>query len=66
MIDLFSQHCELEEHDCGNRNFPPVDITTVRNQMYQLVYKLIMPNGIQTRVPKEIVDITTGSLCIIY
>lgn len=62
MIDLVSQHCELEEHDWGNRNFSSVDIKIVRNQLYQLVYKLIRPNGIQTRVPKEIATIITGSL----
>ncbi|KFP50862.1 hypothetical protein N323_02146, partial [Cathartes aura] len=51
----------------GNRNFPFMDTETVRHQLYQLsVHKSMGPDGINPRVLKELADVTTGPLLIIY
>ena len=57
---------ELEDHDCGNSDFPFVDTEIVRDQLYQLnVHKFMGPDAIHPRVLKELVDVTGGPLSII-
>ncbi|KAK4810867.1 hypothetical protein QYF61_008839 [Mycteria americana] len=55
---------ELEDHECGNSDFPFVDTEIVRDQLY--VHKSMGPEGIHPRVLKELVDVMAGPLSIIY
>lgn len=58
---------ELEDHRCGNSDFPFLDNEIVRDQLYQLnVHNSIRPDGILPRVLKEIADVTARPLSIIY
>ncbi|KAK4811155.1 hypothetical protein QYF61_019786 [Mycteria americana] len=58
---------ELEDHNCGNSDFPFVDAEIVRDQLYHLnVQKPMGPDGIHPRVLKELVDVTAGVVSIIY
>ncbi|KAK4811148.1 hypothetical protein QYF61_019779 [Mycteria americana] len=58
---------ELEDHDCGNSDFPFLDAEIVRDQLYHLnVHKSMGPDGIHPRVLKELVDVTAGVVSIIY
>ncbi|KAK4815141.1 hypothetical protein QYF61_017582 [Mycteria americana] len=62
-----SHSLELEDHDCGNSDFPFADTEIVRDQLYQLnVHKPMGPDGIHHRVLKELVDVMAGHLSIIY
>ncbi|KAK4827622.1 hypothetical protein QYF61_019832 [Mycteria americana] len=62
-----AQSSELEDHDCGNSDFPFVDTEIVGDQLYQLnVHKSTRPDGINPRVLKEVADVTAGPHSIIY
>ncbi|GAB0204318.1 receptor-type tyrosine-protein phosphatase zeta [Grus japonensis] len=54
-------------HECGNSDFPLVDMEIVRYQLYQLnVHKSMGPDGVHPRVLKELVDVMEGPLSITY
>ncbi|KAK4816177.1 LOW QUALITY PROTEIN: hypothetical protein QYF61_012467 [Mycteria americana] len=57
---------ELEDHDCGNSDFPFVDPEIVRDQLYQLNVHSMGRGGIHPRVLKGLADVITGPLLIIY
>ena len=58
---------ELEDHNCGNSDFPFVDTEIVRDRLYQLnVCKSAWPDGSHPRVPKELADVAAGLLSITY
>jgi len=51
----------LEDHSCGNSDFPLVDTEIVRDQLYLLkVCKSWGPDGVLPRVLKELADVTAG------
>jgi len=56
----------LEDHYCGNNNFPFVDTDIVRDQLHQLnIYKSMGPGG-NPKVLKYLGDAAAGPLFIIY
>ena len=62
-----AQSPELEDHECGNSDFPFVDTEIVRDQLYQPnVHKPMGPDGIPPRELKEPADVMAGPLSIIY
>jgi len=55
------------KHEFGNSDFPFVDTTIVRDQLHQLnVHKSTGSYEIHPRVLKQLVDVTAGSLSVIY
>lgn len=67
LMDLGLPSPKSEDHECGNSEFPLVDIEILRDQLYQLNIASSMGNyGIHPRVLKEPVDASAAPLSIIY
>ncbi|PKU39318.1 rna-directed dna polymerase from mobile element jockey- hypothetical protein [Limosa lapponica baueri] len=58
---------ELEDHKCGNSDFLFVDTENLRDQLHQLnVHKSMGLDGIALRILKNLPDVISGPLSVIY